>query len=58
VKILVAVLAALVLAGAGFAGGWFARSPSKRCYVLPAYTSQSNDYLPKPSVNPPELVCK
>jgi hypothetical protein len=64
VKLLLAILIGLVLAAAGFAGGWVGRGAhDKGCYVLPAYTdlepSQSDPLGPKvKAVNPPELVCK
>jgi hypothetical protein len=55
------ILAALVIAGAGFAGGWFTRKATReqRCYVEPAYTNpDANPLLNEPRVVPPNLVCK
>jgi hypothetical protein len=62
---LVIAAVAIVLAAAGFAGGWISgrATKGKSCYVLPAYT----DVGPDPNdpyfgtttiVNAPELVCK
>jgi hypothetical protein len=52
------VLAALVLAALGFAGGWFARQEThneKSCVVVPAYT---RTVLLEPEVVPPDVVCQ
>jgi hypothetical protein len=46
-RILLAVVAGVVLAAAGFAGGWISgRATDTSCHVLPAYTEVVRTGLP------------
>lgn len=59
-KIAMLILATLVVAGAGFAGGWIsgrATKHNKSCAVLPAWTDHADNPLLR-TVYPPELKCE